>query len=89
MTNAKTQIFFSQMAQPLTGKNEITAKHNQFMKEKADVLLPLIEQAIDILEKRFGLKDPLPDEPPQEAPEHFSAQDARNLAPVNNSLCYK
>lgn len=68
VTNAKTQIFFSQMALPLSGQNEITSKHNQFMKKKADFLLPLIEQAIDILEKRFSLKDPLPDEPPREAP---------------------
>ncbi len=66
VTNAKTQIFFSQMAQPLTGMNTLTAQHNQFMKEKADFLLPLIGQAIDILKKRFGLKDPLPDEEPLE-----------------------
>ena len=64
VTNAKARIFFSQMAQPLTGQNEIVAAHNQFMKQKAEFLLPLIAQAIDILEKRFGLTDPLPNEPP-------------------------
>jgi len=59
--NAKSQMFFSQMAQPLTGQTELAARHNQFMKEKAEFLIPLIEQAIRILEERFQLKDPFPD----------------------------
>jgi hypothetical protein len=41
----------------------LAAKHNQFIKGKAEFLLPLIAEAIAILEKRFGLTDPLPDEP--------------------------
>jgi uncharacterized membrane protein YhfC len=61
--NAKAQIFFSQMSQPLTGQDMLAAKHNQFIKGKAEFLLPLIAEAIAILEKRFGLTDPLPDEP--------------------------
>jgi Putative DNA-binding domain len=61
VSNAKAQIFFSQMAQPLTNQTDLVAIHNQFMKEKADFLLPLISEALDILEKRFGIKDPFPD----------------------------
>lgn len=65
VANVKAQMFFSQMALPLDGQTQIAEKHNQFMKEKADFLLPLIAEAIDILKNRFGLEDPFPDEPAQ------------------------
>jgi hypothetical protein len=58
IANSKAQIFFNQMALPLDNQSQLAAKHNQFMKEKADFLLPLISEALDILERRFGLKDP-------------------------------
>ncbi len=72
--NAKVRIFFSQLALPLDGMNELVAKHNQFIKMKVDILLPLIAQAIEILEKRFGLIDPFPDELPTES-SYFDAID--------------
>lgn len=61
--NAKAQIFFSQMALPGTNNSELATKHNQFMKAKSEILLPLIAEGIEILGKRFGLKDPFPDGP--------------------------
>jgi hypothetical protein len=67
VANVKAQMFFSQMSLPLDGQTQIAENHNKFMKEKADLLLPLIAQAIDILKSRFGLKDPFPDEPAQGA----------------------
>lgn len=67
VANVKAQIFFSQMALPLDGKSELSTKHNQFMIEKADFLLPLISEALDILEKRFGMTDPFPDDSSQAA----------------------
>jgi hypothetical protein len=60
LANAKARIFFGQMALPLSDKNQIVALHNQYMKECADFLLLLIEEAITILEDRFALKNPLP-----------------------------
>ena len=61
VTNAKTQIFFNEMALPLTNRNESVVVHNKFIKEKSSFLLPLIAEAIEILEKQFGLVNPLPD----------------------------
>jgi hypothetical protein len=68
VANTKSQMFFSQMAQPLTGQVELVARQNEFMKEKAEFLLPLIDEALQLLETRFGMKDPFPsDEPPKAA----------------------
>jgi predicted HTH transcriptional regulator len=61
--NAKTQIFFRQMAIRLIGQQEIVAAHGMFLKDKAAFLLPLIDEAIGILETKFGLTSPFPDEP--------------------------
>jgi hypothetical protein len=60
VANTKSQMFFSQMAQPLTGQAELASRHNEFMKQKAEFLLPLIEEALQLLETRFGIKDPFP-----------------------------
>lgn len=68
VSNVRAQIFFAQMALPLSEKTELVAKHNQFMKEKADFLLPLISEVLNILETRFGMKNPFPDESPEPAP---------------------
>lgn len=62
VTNAKAQIFFSQVALPTTNQSELVAKHNDFMEQKSKILLPLISEATEILEKRFGLKDPFADD---------------------------
>jgi len=66
-TNAKTQMFFSKMALPLSGQEALAAKHNQFMKEKAEFLSPLIDEAIGVLKKRFGLVDPFSGDSSQKA----------------------
>jgi hypothetical protein len=67
VTNAKVQMFFSQMAMPLSGQDVLVAKHNQFMKEKAAFLTPLIEEPLGILKKQFGLIEPFPEEPSSKA----------------------
>ena len=64
VANTKAQMFFSQMAQPLTGQAELAGKHNEFMKQKAEFLLPLIVEALQLIETRFGMKDPFPNEEP-------------------------
>ena len=58
-------MFFSQMAQPLTGQAELAARHNEFMNQKAEFILPLIEEALQLLETRFGIKDPFPSPIPE------------------------
>ena len=66
--NAQTQIFFSQMGQTFSGlgaKVEMADEHTEFMRDRADHLIPLLDRAIDILQSRFNLHDPLPGmEPP-------------------------
>ena len=56
--NAKTRIFFSQMAMPLSNQEQIARSHNTFMKEKAALLVPLIDRALGLIETRFGLSNP-------------------------------
>ncbi len=57
--NAKTSIFFSQMALPLTKSAQFAQEHNSFMEEKADSLIPLIKEAAETLESRFNISNPL------------------------------
>ena len=52
------------MAQPLTGHTELAAQHNKYMEEKAQFLLSQIEEALQILETRFGMKYPFPSKEP-------------------------
>lgn len=61
--NAKTQIFFSQMAMPLSNQAAIATAHGVFLKEKAAFLVPLIDEAIQVLKTTFGLTNPFPNEP--------------------------
>jgi Putative DNA-binding domain len=58
--NVRAQIFFSQMAQPLTGQEQLATAYRDFLKAKAGFLLPLIAEAIEILNTRFGFTDPFP-----------------------------
>lgn len=57
--NNKSKIFFSQMALPLANNAQIVAEQNDFIKQKATALLPLIKQALEILGTQFHLKNPL------------------------------
>lgn len=59
VTNNKTRIFFSQMAVPLSNSRDLVKEHNEFINQKVEVLKPLIEKAIKILEEKFALKNPL------------------------------
>lgn len=59
VTNNKTRIFFSQAALPLSNLPQLAKEHNEFINQKAEVLKPLIEKAIRILEEKFALKNPL------------------------------
>lgn len=57
----KSNIFFSQMqmAPYLADEGQaqaITANHNDFMTAKASVLIPLIDQALRIIEERFSFR---------------------------------
>jgi hypothetical protein len=63
MINVKAQIFFAKMAQPLTGQKETATEYSEFLRERAAFLLPLIAEAIEILNARFGLTDPFLAEP--------------------------
>jgi hypothetical protein len=56
--NNKAKIFFSQVAMPMTNQAAIIIEHNKYINGRADFLLPLLNQALDILEKKFGLSNP-------------------------------
>ncbi len=60
--NVHTQIFFSQMGQTFSGLNakvQMADEHTEFMRDRADHLIPLFDRAISILQSRFSLRDPL------------------------------
>ena len=56
--NAKTTIFFSQMAMPLVNQKRIASEHNAFMKEKAEHLIPFIDDALGVIEAEYNLHIP-------------------------------
>lgn len=57
--NNKIQLFFSQMALPLTGKEKLVQEHNQFILNNLPNLKHLLTKAMEILEEDFELKNPL------------------------------
>jgi hypothetical protein len=56
--NAKIQIFFSQIALPTTGRDQLLAEQNAFLKERASFLLPIVEGCIRKLQDRYSLVPP-------------------------------
>ncbi len=56
--NAKTQIFFTQMALPLNNQSALVEAQGRYLNDRAAFLLPLIREAIETLKARFGLIDP-------------------------------
>lgn|GEM_PF-5494438 len=58
LINNETDIFNSRLAFPTTGQAQIVRDHDKFLKQKAAFLLPLVEKALGLIEKRFGLRDP-------------------------------
>ena len=57
--NAKATIFFFQMAMPLTNQDTVVREHNAFMKGKAEGLIPIIEQALRVIEAEYNLLVPV------------------------------
>jgi len=57
--NNKIKIFFSEVALPLTNKKDLIKSHNEFINSQVDNLKPHIERALQILESKFDLKNPL------------------------------
>lgn len=57
--NNKIKIFFSQVVLPLSNKTQLVKEHNDFINSQVDVLKPQIQKALNILEDKFDLKNPL------------------------------
>ncbi len=57
--NTKSRIFHSHISTPRTDLNQLVKEHNEFMNGQIDFLIPINEKAMDILEKRFNLQNPL------------------------------
>jgi predicted HTH transcriptional regulator len=54
IANNKIAIFFSIVEQPLTGKDALVRRHNEFMAAKCEMIITLCTQAIDALEPILG-----------------------------------
>ncbi|MDQ3970138.1 MAG: ATP-binding protein [Thermoproteota archaeon] len=57
--NNKIRLFLSQMAFPRTDTKQLIKEHNNFLNHKADALVPVIGEALIILEKDFNLSPSL------------------------------
>lgn len=57
--NTNTRIFHSRISIPIGDVSPIVKEHNEFIIERVDCLIPIVEKAKDILEKRFNLRNPL------------------------------
>ena len=60
--NANAKIFFTKMASPRTDGEQVAAEYQTFMRSKEKLLVPLMTEALQILQNRFGLRDPLAEE---------------------------
>jgi len=60
--NANAKIFFTKMALPRTDGKQVAAEYQTFMRSKEKLLVPLMTEALQILQNRFGLRDPLAEE---------------------------
>ncbi len=47
------------MAMPLTNQDTVVREHNAFMKGKAEGLIPIIEQALRVIEAEYNLLVPV------------------------------
>lgn len=56
--NNKIRIFYSQVSLPLSGKEEIVKSHNEYINQRVQQLIPLLDRSLKILEERYGLADP-------------------------------
>jgi len=56
--NNKIKIFYSQVALPLTNKEEIVKSHNEFINQKVKTLAQLIDRALEILQKKYNMVNP-------------------------------
>jgi len=54
--NNKIRIFYSQVA--LSNKEEIVKTHNEFINDRAKRLVQLIDIALEILQKKYGMSNP-------------------------------
>ena len=50
------------MALPRTDGKQVAAEYQTFMRSKEKLLVPLMTEALQILQNRFGLRDPLAEE---------------------------
>lgn len=57
--NNKAKIFFAEISLPMTGKESLVENYNLFLRDKVNLLRPFLERAINILESRYGLTNPL------------------------------
>jgi len=52
-------MFHSRISIPISNVSPVVKEHNEFIIERVDFLIPIVEKAKDILEKQFNLVNPL------------------------------
>ena len=56
--NNKTRIFYSIVSLPMSNKSQICKEHNEYLNSKVQVLIPMLDEALNILKEKYGLINP-------------------------------
>jgi hypothetical protein len=59
--NNETSLFFGKMSVPIGDRAPLITDHNEYLRKQIDRLLPIIDRCLVILEKNYGVKNPLED----------------------------
>ncbi len=58
LMNTKIRTLHSRIALPLTNLDQIMREHNQYMQERVDAIVPIIDRVLKKLEDKYALKRP-------------------------------
>lgn len=59
--NNETILFFGKMPVPIGSRAPLIKVHNDFLRKQFDRISPIIDSYLVILEKSYGVKNPLDD----------------------------
>lgn len=56
--NNKTRIFYSIVSFPMSNKRQIVKEHNEYLNSQVQGLIPMLDEALNILKEKYGLINP-------------------------------
>lgn len=59
--NNETNLLFGKMSVPIGSRAPLIKDHNDFLRKQIDRISPIIDSCLVILEKSYGIKNPLDD----------------------------